>query len=37
LWSIPTQPEALVSLECRLNPNQPALAIFAITTEQLNP
>jgi beta-glucuronidase len=35
LWSIPTQPDELVSLECRLNPNQPALAIFAITTEQL--
>jgi len=34
LWSIPTQPEALVSLECRLNPNQPALAIFAITAER---
>jgi hypothetical protein len=37
LWSIPTQPEALVSLGCRLNPNQSALAIFAITAEQLNP
>ena len=37
LWSIPTQPEALVSLGCRLNPHQPALAIFAITTEHSNP
>ena len=36
LWSVPTAPETLVSLECRLNPNQPALAIFAITTEQIN-
>jgi len=34
LWSIPTLREALVSLGCSLNSNQPALAIFAITTEQ---
>ena len=33
LWSIPTQPEVLESLECRLNANQSPLAIFAITTE----
>ena len=33
LWSIPTQSEELVSLQCRLNSNQPALAIFAITAE----
>ena len=37
LWSIPTRPETLLSLECRLNPGQPALAIFAITTEQSRP
>ena len=37
LWSIPTRPEALLSLECSLKPNQPALAIFAITTEQSSP
>src|SRR5262249_26529646 len=35
LWSIPTQPETLVSLACRLNPKQRALAIFAITAEQV--
>lgn len=34
LWSIPIQREALVSLECRLEPHQPALAIFAITSER---
>ena len=34
LWSIPTQPEELVSLRCHLNSNQPALAIFAITSEK---
>lgn len=34
LWSIPTQLEELVSLQCRLNSNQPALAIFAITAQQ---
>jgi hypothetical protein len=33
LWSIPTQSEELVSLQCRLNSDQPALAIFAITAE----
>ena len=35
LWSIPTQPEELVSLRCHLNSNQPALAIFAITSEKV--
>ncbi len=34
LWSIPTQPEELVSLGCQLNSSQPTLAIFAITVEQ---
>lgn len=34
LLSIPTRKEALVNLQCRLNSSQPALAIFAITTEQ---
>jgi hypothetical protein len=34
LWSIPTQPEELMRLRCRLKPSQPALAIFAITLEQ---
>ena len=34
LWSIPTWPEELVSLRCKLNPSQPALAIFAITGER---
>lgn len=33
LWSIAIQQEELVSLQCRLNSNQPALAIFAITAE----
>jgi len=31
LWSIPTQTEELTNLQCKLNPSQPALAIFAIT------
>ncbi len=34
LWSVPTDPERLVSLRCKLNGQQPALAIFAITSEQ---
>jgi hypothetical protein len=35
LWSIPTKPGALVNMRCQLNSRQPALAIFAITVEQM--
>jgi hypothetical protein len=35
LWSVPVEPGSkLASLRCKLNAGQPALAIFAITTEQ---
>ena len=34
LWSIPTQPDKLVSMRCKLNSQQSALAIFAVTGEQ---
>ena len=37
LFSIPTRPEELVSLRCRLNSSQPALAIFAISAERARP
>jgi beta-glucuronidase len=33
LWSVQTEPDRLVSLRCKLNSHQPALAIFAITVE----
>jgi hypothetical protein len=34
LWSVPVEPHKLLNLRCKLNGQQPALAIFAITTEQ---
>jgi hypothetical protein len=34
LWSVPVEPHKLVNLRCKLNGQQPALAIFAITAEQ---
>jgi hypothetical protein len=34
LLSVPTDSDELVSLQCKLHPSQPALAIFAITVEQ---
>ena len=34
LLSIPTQTQELTTLRCQLNPSQPAIAIFAITSEQ---
>jgi hypothetical protein len=33
LWSVPVEPHKLANLRCRLSGKQPALAIFAITTE----
>jgi hypothetical protein len=33
LWSVPVKPGLIQSLRCKLNSNQPALAILAITTE----
>jgi hypothetical protein len=33
LWSVPVEPHRLVNLRCKLNGQQPSLAIFAITTE----
>ena len=34
LWSVPVEPHKLLDLRCKLNGQQPALAIFAITAEQ---
>jgi len=34
LWSVPVGPGRVESLHCKLNGQQPALTIFAITTEQ---
>jgi hypothetical protein len=34
LWSIPLEPGKVESLHCRLEPGQPALAIFGITGER---
>ena len=33
LWSVPVEPHKMASLRCKLNGQQPSLAIFAITTE----
>jgi hypothetical protein len=34
LWSVPVEPHKLSTMRCKLNGQQPALAIFAITAEQ---
>ena len=34
LWSLPVKPGKVESLHCKLEPGQPALAVFAITAEQ---
>ena len=33
LWSLPVEAGKVESLQCKLEPGQPALAVFAITTE----
>jgi hypothetical protein len=33
LWSVPVEPHKLANLRCKLNGQQPSLAIFAVTTE----
>lgn len=34
IWSVPVGPGRVESLHCKLNGQQPALTIFAITTEK---
>jgi hypothetical protein len=34
LWSLPVEPGKAESLQCKLEPGQPAMALFAITAEQ---